>query len=161
MGTPHALGLAELGVDQLVPVILMIAGVLLLVIALRRGVGYAPAKPNRGELPQASPPTTDELNRTMRDARELAGLLASQMDRQAARLEGLIVEADERIRKLERLSAAAEAPRAKGEKRGDGADPLAKRVFDLADQGLPPVEIARSLSQQTGKVELILALRGR
>jgi hypothetical protein len=43
----------------------------------------------------------------------------------------------------------------------DRTDPLNRRIYEMADQGLPPVEIARSLNQQTGKVELVLALRPR
>ncbi|MEO0512835.1 MAG: hypothetical protein AAF108_08075 [Planctomycetota bacterium] len=38
-------------------------------------------------------------------------------------------------------------------------DPLKARVFDLADEGVEPVEIARRIGTHTGKVELILALR--
>jgi hypothetical protein len=40
-----------------------------------------------------------------------------------------------------------------------GGDPMAREIYQLSDQGLPPVEIARRLGQHTGKVELILALR--
>jgi hypothetical protein len=39
------------------------------------------------------------------------------------------------------------------------ADPVTRRVYELADDGLPPVEIARELDEHVGKVELILALR--
>lgn len=39
-------------------------------------------------------------------------------------------------------------------------DPLSRRVYGLADEGLAPTEIARKLDEQIGKVELILALRG-
>jgi hypothetical protein len=40
-----------------------------------------------------------------------------------------------------------------------GGDPLAAKICELADAGHEPVEIARSLNEQVGKVELILALR--
>ena len=39
-------------------------------------------------------------------------------------------------------------------------DPLTANVYELADRGRTPVEIARNLDEQVGKVELILALRG-
>ncbi|GEM_PF-1251026 len=39
-------------------------------------------------------------------------------------------------------------------------DPLTANVYELADRGRSPVEIARYLDEQVGKVELILALRG-
>ena len=38
-------------------------------------------------------------------------------------------------------------------------DPITREVYELADAGHAPVEIARKLGQHTGKVELILALR--
>ncbi len=38
-------------------------------------------------------------------------------------------------------------------------DPLHANVYELADRGRSPVEIARYLDEQVGKVELILALR--
>lgn len=39
-------------------------------------------------------------------------------------------------------------------------DPLMRAVYDLADDGRRPIEIARELDEQVGKIELILALRG-
>ena len=44
---------------------------------------------------------------------------------------------------------------------GSEVDPLAAQIYKLADAGLPSGEIARTLRQHTGKVDLILALRGR
>lgn len=38
-------------------------------------------------------------------------------------------------------------------------DPLMRQIYELADEGATPVEIARKLDEQVGKVELILALR--
>ena len=85
------------------------------------------------------------------------GLLAEQADRKAERLERMLVEADARIRHLERLTADMRAARPPD--RSSTTDPLNQRVYDLADEGVPPVEIARQLKTQTGKVQLILALR--
>jgi hypothetical protein len=45
---------------------------------------------------------------------------------------------------------------------GDGTEPLPdahRRIYELADEGLSPVEIARRLSQTAGQVELTLSLR--
>lgn len=152
-----AAALGALTANQIVPILLMIGGVLLLVLAVRRGPsGRNSETAPHGPMPA---PNAEPLQQVMRDAQELADLLAAQMDRQAARLERLIAEADERIRRLERLSAAAAEPRAPTVV--DHSDPLSRRVYELADEGLPPVEIARALSQPTGKVELILALRQR
>ncbi|RMH30486.1 MAG: hypothetical protein D6692_02235 [Planctomycetota bacterium] len=41
----------------------------------------------------------------------------------------------------------------------DETNPIHRRVWALADDGMPPVEIARSLNQPIGQVELILNLR--
>lgn len=38
-------------------------------------------------------------------------------------------------------------------------DPLTRGVYNLADQGYAPVQIAQELEEHIGKVELILALR--
>jgi hypothetical protein len=38
-------------------------------------------------------------------------------------------------------------------------DPLARRVYELADGGMDAVAIARQLNEHVGKVELMLALR--
>jgi hypothetical protein len=42
---------------------------------------------------------------------------------------------------------------------GRATDPLTRQIYELADEGQTPVEIARRLDEQVGKVELILALR--
>jgi hypothetical protein len=115
--------------------------------------------------------------------------LASQLDAKAERLDQLIVEADQRIAALDRLvaptgsgadagapagptpdppasgtppaaspvPAAGTAPRAAPDLAP--RDPLTIAVYELADQGRAPVEIARALDEQIGKVQLILALR--
>ena len=38
-------------------------------------------------------------------------------------------------------------------------DPRHAQVYDLADEGLSPPEIARQLGRPSGEIELILALR--
>ncbi len=85
--------------------------------------------------------------------------LVAELDARADRLERLIAEADRRVSLLERPVVEAKPERAP-EARAD-RDPMARRIYGLADDGLPVVEIARRLEQPTGKVELILALRGR
>jgi hypothetical protein len=139
-------------VPQLIAVALLAGGVVMLTWAFRRGTGQGASA---GPKAQAPPP--EPLASYMADARELADLLADRMDRQAQRLERLIAEADDRIRKMERLHSETGS----GAARRPDSDPLNQQVYDLADSGLPPVEIARQLHQHTGKVELILALRRR
>jgi hypothetical protein len=105
-----------------------------------------------------------------RDAEELAVRLAAQIDARAERLERLIEAADSRLAALEELADAGmlhpspgAAPAPTG--RAVGAvsiepDGLSRRVYELADSGNAPAEIARALGEHVGKVQLILALRG-
>ncbi|MBL0926541.1 MAG: hypothetical protein IBJ11_02670 [Phycisphaerales bacterium] len=152
-----------------------------------RGVG--------GEESRAAAGAAEELRHFIADARAVTRESAGLIDDRAARLERLIVQADERLKLLagllERLDESAGAAAEGGDRssetgarggaggeggetesgwprrggapryRDDASDPLSRRVLELADEGLTPVEIARRLEEQTGKVELILALRGR
>jgi hypothetical protein len=136
---------------QVVPAALIVGGAGLLLWSVwrrPRAPRAEPVKPARG---------TEQVQGVMRDAEELASILAGRVDRQAERLEQLIAEADAKIRRLERLTADHAAITLREPK----IDPINQRIYDLSDEGLAPVEIARQLSQQTGKVELILALRQR
>jgi len=94
------------------------------------------------------------------DVDELSRRLAEELDRKAARLERLIAEADERLGRLEaalrRTGSAADGHVGPGE---GALDPVSVQVYELADRGYSAVEIAQSLGQHVGKVELILALR--
>ncbi len=119
-----------------------------------------PSSSTAAPEPRARPsPTT--LSSVMDDAEELAQLISDRLDRQALRLEQLIAAADERLNRLEKAIAQPAPQAAAPQARREIADPLSRQIYDLADRGLPPVEIARQLSQHTGKVELILALRQR
>jgi hypothetical protein len=161
VATSLALWLAEIGMSQVVSLLMMTGGVLMLALALKRAPGGAGKREDRATEGTNSDsrrhaPEGRAMGATLRDAEELAALVAEQVDRQAARLERLMAEVDERIRKLERLREEPPVPR-----QAEATDPMNRRIYDLADQGLPPVEIARTLNQQTGKVELVLALRQR
>ncbi len=107
------------------------------------------------------------------DLHDTARRLSAQLDNKARRLEKLIEDADQRIAAL-RSSPAATAPatgalpiattaattgasaRTNGEQQ---MDLLTEEIYELADAGRSPVEIAQHLDEQVGKVELILALR--
>jgi hypothetical protein len=150
--------------SQVVSLLMMTGGVLMLALALKRAPGRVVAGKNEERAVEGSesasgrhaPEGRATGEATLRDAEELAALVAEQVDRQAARLERLMAEVDERIRRLERLREEPPVPR-----QAEATDPMNRRIYDLADQGMPPVEIARTLNQQTGKVELVLALRQR
>ncbi len=109
---------------------------------------------------------------------ESARQLAAKLDNKAARLEVLIQQADERISLMSQLSGtgavaqdgprrigAAEPDRARTSVATSGAplslDPLTRSVYELADTGYEPIQIAQELDEQVGKVELILSLRDR
>ncbi len=165
--------LADASLIQSIALGLMIAGAIIGAWSMRssiaeiaRRVLKRPETPGASDVPYSRPlagpgdergPTQSEsLSSVMADAEELAQLLADRMDRQAARLEQLIAAADDRLARLEKALAQ---PVPRGPNRQDMTDPLSRQVYDLSDRGLPSVEIARQLNQQTGKVELILALR--
>jgi len=133
----------------------------------------------------------DPLRTVTVEATELARRLGTELDNKAERLEQLLAEADERIAALEAarepvashgLEGTPPAGRRPlppdGETRrtslpqGDrhrspappadaSRDPFVTRVYQLADEGLEPLEIARRLDQGVGKVELVLGLRGK
>jgi hypothetical protein len=183
--------------------LLMAAGIALLtMIMLRRVWKRRGATPSGGERLSAKERVAraselaggrgaarprETLEQLMVEVQELTRVCAAQMENRALRLEKLIREADERIRRLEQLEGrgGSELPRgvefggravgartvgavsAPGRAQGvssllvqDDVDPVTRRVYGLADQGLTPVEIAGKLEEQVGKVELILALRG-
>ncbi len=99
-------------------------------------------------------------------AYETAQRLAGQLDTKAERLEQLLEQAEARIATLEALldgdaapvepePAVTESPPAP-----EPSDPLTRDVYRLAREGRSAVEIAQTLDEQVGKIELILALRG-
>jgi hypothetical protein len=149
---------------------LVIAGVIILAFTFRSTFAQAfrqlrsrPASPSKSTSDldaAASSGSRSHLDAAMQDAEDLAQLIADRLDRHAARLEQLIAAADDRLARLEQAAAQIEArPLAPSAARREVADPLSRQVYDLSDQGLAPIEIARQLNQHTGKVELILALR--
>ncbi len=137
---------AATGPTPWVALLMLAAGLALLAVVLwqsRRLVAKAPRAQRRA---------THEVEDVVRD-------LIAELDQRADRLERLIEEADRRIEAMTRRYVEP-GPAITEPARRD-ADPMTRRIHLLADEGLPTVEIARRLEQPTGKVELILALRGR
>jgi hypothetical protein len=98
--------------------------------------------------------------------------LAAMLDNKAERLEQLLVQADDRIARLEQLSqtelkrdsysnpeSAANTDQPTRTAPVQPMDPLTQSVYELADEGYDSVSIAQKLDEQVGKVDLILALR--
>ncbi len=143
----------------------------------------------RIERTRAEASDRQSIDTVMADATELTQRLAAQLENKAVRLETLIAEADDRLRRLEQAGVAAPSPTRPADNPSDLPPPVTgrstapprrtpppstpapddaeptppghARVFELADQGMTPVQIAREVNQPTGQVELILALRRR
>lgn len=153
---------------------LLAAGVALLtlwaMLSLRRRLRRrAAASGEQGRAAASRPMRADrqraEIEQLMVDAEELVRRLAALLDNKAARAEQLLDRLERRLRDLERASScapstAADAAPASVLESATAAptDPLREEVVRLAGEGLAPVEIARRLNEQVGKVELILAL---
>jgi hypothetical protein len=102
---------------------------------------------------------------------EMARQISAQLDTRAAKLELLIKDADQRLAELKRLQAPlppapfAEPPT--GTENSNLApppleiDPRHVEIYDLADAGKSPQDIAAKLDRPKGEIELILALRPR
>lgn len=131
-----------------------------------------------GRSARANPLLTDasaakaRLEHVMADGEELTRRLAAILDNKAARIETLIEHADQRLAALaeaEERARNAPAPQpapAQPTSRPQpeppaplSIDPLHRKVYELADKGATPVEIARQIDRPTGQIELILALR--
>ena len=116
-----------------------------------------------------------DMSNLLVELSEMARQMTAQLDTRAAKLELLIKEADERIGALR--SGSALQPDSAGRAALEGViveakaplgpsmpeqriDPRHAQVYNLADEGLSPPEIARQLDRPSGEIELILALRG-
>ena len=96
---------------------------------------------------------TDEL---LVELQELSRRTSAEIDTRFAKLEAAMHDADRRIAVLNRLArqVAESQPST-----GAGGDPRHTVIYELADAGFTPVEIARELGKTPGEVELILNLR--
>ncbi len=145
------------------------------------------SRQNRGQPRIGDSRPTTALGQTEAQAAAMVDLtrrLAAQLDNKASRLEALLRQADERISRLggtgvasstatatrsptapqSRAPAAVRAPAATAPRPARNqatrpVDTVTRAVYEMADQGRSPVEIAQALDEQVGKVELILALR--
>ncbi|MCP4251637.1 MAG: hypothetical protein GY778_31760 [bacterium] len=115
-----------------------------------------------------------DMEEVMARLEQVAREVQARIDTRFAKLESVIRDADQRIDRLERLirradgdpevditiddtETAAPAPSPASAPSTDDAQHAA--VYDLADAGQSPVEIAEQTGQSTGEIELILALR--
>ncbi|MGA2498320.1 MAG: hypothetical protein ABSH20_11300, partial [Tepidisphaeraceae bacterium] len=108
-----------------------------------------------------------QMNSALVELAEMARQITAQLDTRAAKLSALLDEADRKIDQLKQLSQQANtpandcnAPTTNSEPRQPPPEPEDSRhreVYDLADQGLAPPEIAAKLNRPRGEIELILA----
>ena len=126
---------------------------------------------------------TVQVQGLLADVEDTARRVAAQIDNRRVRLEQVLAEADEEIRRLEELTKAPAEPQRPAappvptvmrdaaqtlsrlrQERGappPNEDPAYTPIYQLADQGKNAREIGQALGRQPGEIELILALRGR
>ena len=171
------LGLAA---DELVPTSLLgplvmmigIVGVgVLLTISIRGKIARRnAARPSARQLIEQVKTvhqSSDDVEVKAAELMETSRRLSAQLDNKAQRLEKLIGQADERIAAMSaapradihRATEAPAEPRPPASPVPRERDPLTRAVYELADQGRTPLEIAQELDEQVGKIELIIALR--
>jgi len=118
-----------------------------------------------------------DMSNLLVELSDMARQMTGQLDTRAARLEALMREADEKIAMLRslqsgggpphgvlveaKLLAADAVPMRAAEDAAVAVDPRHAEVYDMADEGQSPQEIARQTGRPRGEIELILALRGR
>src|SRR5687767_8058912 len=115
-----------------------------------------PARPIAGKTVSAAPIRRD-MDLLMVELQELSRRISAEIDTRFAKLEAAIRDADRRIAVLNRLSRSA-ADRPDDGMKSD-FDARHGVVYELADAGFSPIEIARDLGKTPGEIELILNLR--
>jgi hypothetical protein len=174
--------------QNVLPPLLMVVGVVLLGFILVNSVrgriarrqAETPSPRERIERMKAAAGGQEDIHAAGAELLKTAQRLAGQLDAKAERLEQLLAPAEQRIASLEALLRQVEAlsaqpssgaaliePEVEGPAGTDEqpasavpVDPLTAMIYELADAGRGPVQIAQQLDEQVGKVELILALRG-
>jgi len=96
-----------------------------------------------------------EMSNLLVEMSEMARQITAQLDTRAAKLQVLLDQADQKIAQLEEPGAHPAAQPASSSE----ADPRYREIYELAEQGRTPAEIAQQLARPRGEIELILALR--
>jgi len=101
-----------------------------------------------------------DLEQLLVELQELSRRISAEIDTRFAKLEASIRDADRRIAVLNRLTRQLENKKMDSDDPGvSGYDARHAVVYELADAGFSPVEIAKDLGKTPGEVELILNLR--
>ena len=104
----------------------------------------------------------EELNTLVAELQDTSRRIAAQIDNRVTKLDILLAEADEKIKRLEAaVTASTPLPDSlpAATPPAEASDPRHRRIYELADQGHSPREIAQQVSMPPGEVELILNLR--
>lgn len=104
----------------------------------------------------------EDINELMVRLEELSREICGQIDTRFAKLERVLVEADRKIAELRALQrhGGAASPSAAGAPAAPPPppDPRHVAVFERAQGGASPLEIAREMGMNVGEVELVLSL---
>mgnify|MGYP001053434522 CR=1 FL=1 len=151
--------------SNLVPLVLGAIALTLLMSSLSRRQQARAARPKPPA--QRPPPSADsreqeirrDLDELMVELQELSRRISAEIDTRFSKLEAAIRDADRRIAVLNRLSRMLAEQEGKEAPASTDIDARHSVIYELADAGFTPVEIARDLGKTPGEVELILNLR--
>ena len=150
---------------DLVPLAIAIMAVVLLMSSLRRRQRRL-ANPSKRPAPQRdrvtdlnADQTRRDLDRLLVELEELARRISAEIDTRFAKLETAIHDADQRIAVLQKLKAQDGPDRAQASVSVARSDDRHAVVYEMADAGASPIEIAKELGRSPGEVELVLNLR--
>ena len=158
--------------NQIVLVVVIVGVCALLLISTRRRLREARNSPKTYAREQVARlrderVVVQDMEELVTQLEQIAQQVNARIETKFAKLEGATRAADDRIERLERLLRQAQgqatldvtvADQATAEP-ADPADPRRQLIFQLADTGHTPVQIAEEVGQSTGEIELILALR--
>lgn len=168
----------EMPVDNPGTMLIILVGIVLMVISLRRRSEHRERPPSEVARDYARrvrdhEPVKGDMEALLVEIQEMARQISAQLDTKFAKLDVLLRDADDRIRQLERLTTQAgrpgvdvtvddDGPRiavAPTDGNGNGLTDEQRKIYGLADAGRTAIEIAQQTGQNPGEVELILALR--
>ncbi len=163
---------------ELVPLILLLGltGILMWTSRrkLRQGSGQSKRSTPLHDAPLPPQGSKEQMRRDLEsliaELEQLSRKISAEIDTRFAKLEAAMHDADRRIAALHRLTlqqqgeALPRAPQPPVESSAPVSDRPEDRyalIYELADVGFSPVEIARDLGRTPGEVELILNLRNK
>ena len=175
----HLLTVAQTGgidATQMVLLALAVGALAVVMLSTRRRIRESQrlsptgARRRYAEL-QEEVKASRNLEQVMLELDQLSRQIHGRIDTRLARLEAVIRDADQRIDRLSRLirtthgesalktTLKREDPREAHSTPSDIVNDRHASVYELADSGKSPVEIAREVGKTTGEIELILALK--